>query len=60
MSSTPNEKQSSFLLYAGGSLSASGDMYAIVPGHIVMGAILLMSNSLAIPKSVTLALYSLL
>ena len=57
MATTPCAKQSSLLVYMGGSLVASGDMYAIVPGHWVRGVIRgVASISLDIPKSVTLAL----
>ena len=49
--STPSEKQSSRLVYHGGSLSASGGIYASVPGHTVSGVIVF-----DMPKSVTLAL----
>ena len=54
---TPSEKQSSFLVYIGGSFSASGGMYASVPGHMVRGVMLgAVPASLDMPKSVTLAL----
>ena len=54
---TPSEKQSSFFVYVGGSLSASGAMYARVPGQIVSGVMAgAAPASLDMPKSVTLAL----
>ncbi len=53
----PNEKLSSFSVYTGGSLSASGDMKAWVPGHVVIVAchVAFRSVNLDFPKSVTLA-----
>ena len=53
---TPSEKQSSFFVYLGGSLSASGGMYASVPGHMVRGVMVgAAPASLDMPTSVTLA-----
>ena len=54
---TPSENTSSFFVYLGGSSSASGAMYASVPGHIVRGVMVgAAPASLNMPKSVTLAL----
>ena len=53
---TPCEKQSSLLEYRGGVTSASGGIYAVVPGHMVSGVIRgFMSSNLDMPKSVTFA-----
>ena len=58
---TPSEKQSSFFVYFGGSLCASGGMYANVPGHMVKEVFdRVSSDSFDISKSVTLALLTAL